>query len=55
MMNIQEKSRSPPKLTTADFPLFWLVCLRPVSTQIVKGAESTKLALDYLGAYWYLF
>ena len=34
------KSRSPPKLSKADFRLFWLVCYLPARTRIVKGAEA---------------
>ena len=33
------KSRSPPKLSKADFRLFWLVCYLPARTRIVKGAK----------------
>ena len=31
------KSRSPPKLSKADFRLFWLVCYVPAIPPIVKG------------------
>lgn len=50
---MKQKCRSPTTYRVGRLSLFWLVCHLPARTQHVKGAESTTLALDKLGACWY--